>query len=404
MIRKLITSFLATILFSSLYGQTTTGLVAHYSFENCDATDVSLNNSDGILFGDPACECGVRDQALYFDGVDDYMVLAGNVETYFQDRVFTLSMYFRTDDSFGTHDVLSKRAKCDYDKAYAIRYTPSSRTLSVDIAQSDEVRTSFFLKLDPGSCWIHLVVMKGPRNHSIYVNAELVATMPVDGTMDITSPAALQIGNGSCIGSTDRRFNGYVDEIRVYNKTLSQEDVESLYYAPDRIITRDTSIYQGGTAILKSGPTCAPSVAWSPSALVDPTDELSTIATPPETETFTLSYLYPTCTATDTVRVEVINPEEIECGKVPIPSAFTPNNDGRNDEFFISNPFALEVLNAFEIFDRWGNVVFTTTEVSDRWDGRFRGKEVNPGLYLYKIKYRCRGEDLVKSGSIMLLR
>jgi gliding motility-associated-like protein len=100
----------------------------------------------------------------------------------------------------------------------------------------------------------------------------------------------------------------------------------------------------------------------------------------------------------------VINPDEIECGAVPMPNAFTPNHDGRNDEFFISNPFALEVLQAFEIFDRVGNKVFSTTQVSDSWDGTYQGQDLNPGLFLYKIKYTCQGKDQVKSGSVMLIR
>ncbi len=402
--RFLVTFFLFSIIYIGAGSQTTTGLVAYYNFEDCDATDVSMNNSDGIVFGDPACDCGVQGNSLYFDGDDDYMVLAGNVETYFTDRVFSLSMYFQTDDSFGTHDILSKRAAGDYDQAYAIRYTPSSRTLTVDIAASDSVRTTFFEKLDPGTCWIHLVVVKGPRNHNIYVNGQLIATTPVDETMDITSPAALQVGNGPCIGSTDRRFNGWLDEMRFYNRVLTEEEVQGLYLAPDKIVTRDTTIYQGGTAILKSDPSCAMGYTWSPAEFVDPVNSLSTVATPPETQTFTLSYQYGSCVATDTVLVEVINPEEIECGQVPMPNAFTPNNDGRNDEFFISNPFALEELHAFEIFDRWGNMVFSTTELNGRWDGRFRGEFVNPGLYMYKVKYTCQGDELVKTGSLMVMR
>jgi gliding motility-associated-like protein len=117
-----------------------------------------------------------------------------------------------------------------------------------------------------------------------------------------------------------------------------------------------------------------------------------------------MQYQYESCTATDTVRISVINPDEIECGNVPLPNAFTPNGDGRNDVFFISNPFALEVLQAFEIFDRWGNLMFSTNDVRDAWDGLYRGNAVNPGLYMYKIKYTCQGQDLLKSGSIMLIR
>ncbi|NND05010.1 MAG: T9SS type B sorting domain-containing protein [Saprospiraceae bacterium] len=379
-------------------------LVAHYSFENCDATDVSLNNSDGILFGNPTCECGIQGDALAFDGVDDYAVLAGNVESYFDADIFTLSMYFRTTDNAGVHDVLSKRSNCNLDRAFAVRYAPASRTLFVDIAESDSLSTTFMERLDPGLCWIHLVVVKDSRSHSIYVNGAFVASQPTFKTFDLTTMAPIQIGNGPCIGSTDRRFQGLVDEVKFFNEALSPGEISSLYLAPDRLITADTTIYQGSDAILRSGPTCAPTYSWVPAGQTSPSDELTTTATPPNTQTFTMQYQYESCTATDTARISVINPDDIECGNVPLPNAFTPNGDGRNDLFFISNPFALEVLQAFEIFDRWGNLVFTTTDVRSAWDGLYRGNAANPGLYMYKIKYTCQGEDLIKSGSIMLIR
>ena len=392
------------IISMQLSAQTTRALRAYYPFENCDAIDASNNNSDGIVFGDPSCECGVQGNALFLDGDDDYLVFAGNVETYFERDEFTLSLYFRTADLIGTHDILSKRTNCDFNQAFAVRYTPSSSTVSVEIANSINERTSFIEPIDPNLCWIHLVVVKSAIAHSIYVNGILIAQQEIDQLMDISNSAPIHVGNSPCIGTTDRRFRGYIDEVRIYNAPLSTVEVQDLYLGPDRILTRDTTIYQGGTAVLRAGATCAPQVSWTPAGdLTDP-NAMITRATPAGTSTYTVNYEYGDCTASDTVLVRVIDPSQVECGDLPMPNAFTPNNDGRNDTFFISNPFTLESLGAFEIFDRLGNKVFAAATVRDSWDGTFRGKDVNPGLYMYKVKYMCRGEERVKSGSVMLIR
>ena len=390
--------------FQSLNAQTIEGLRAYYPFENCDAIDVSNNNSDGIMFGNPSCECGVSGNALFLNGTDDYLVFAGNVESYFEQDEFTMSLYFRTADLIGTHDIISKRENCDFDAVFAVRYTPSSSTISVEIANSLSERTSFIEQIDPNLCWIHVAVVKDRFAHRIFINGALIASQDVTQLMDITNTAPLQVGNSPCIGSTDRRFHGFIDEVRIYNRPLSVVEIADLYLRPDRIATRDTTIYQGGAASLRAGTSCATQFSWSPAGDVQNPSSASTLATPSSTRTFRVEYQYGGCTASDTVLVNVIDPSEIECGNLPMPNAFTPNGDGKNDAFFISNPFTLETLKAFEIFDRLGNKVFSTATVSDSWDGRFRGKEANPGLFLYKVKYTCQGKDLVKTGSVMLIR
>lgn len=395
----------ALLLFTfNLWGQPQLGLVAYYSFENCDAKDVSLNNSDGIVYGEPVCECGVLGNGLYFDGVDDYAAITGNVESFFRASRFTLSLYFRVDEPSGTHDILSKRSDCDNDHSFSVRYMPASHTLIVDLAESDTFNTTFTESIDPTLCWIHLVVVKDRFSHKIYINGNLIASQDVPDFMDLTTSTPLHIANSPCIGSTDRRFKGYIDEMRVYNRILDGNEIKDLYLSPDRIVSRDTTIYTGGTATLNAGTSCASSISWSPASLVSDPNLAKTKGQPAVTQTFTATYQYTGCTASDTVQVIVVDPSEIECGEVPMPNAFTPNSDGRNDRFFISNPFALEQLEAFEIFDRLGNRVFATTEISGSWDGTYNGQQLNPGIYLYKLKYTCQGKDQVKTGSVMLLR
>jgi gliding motility-associated-like protein len=110
------------------------------------------------------------------------------------------------------------------------------------------------------------------------------------------------------------------------------------------------------------------------------------------------------CTARDSIEINVIDPSQLNCNEVFLPNAFTPNGDGLNDVYGISNPYAIPELITFEIFDRWGERVFATRDAFQTWDGAYRGQEVNSGVFLYKVRYLCQGEEIVLTGSITLMR
>ena len=110
------------------------------------------------------------------------------------------------------------------------------------------------------------------------------------------------------------------------------------------------------------------------------------------------------CTAIDTIKIKIIDPKDLECNKVFFPNAFTPNGDNLNEQFFISNPYAIEDLTIFEIFDSWGGKIFSTTDKFAHWDGTFNGKVLNPGVYLWKVRFRCRGQDLSQFGSVTIMK
>jgi gliding motility-associated-like protein len=67
-----------------------------------------------------------------------------------------------------------------------------------------------------------------------------------------------------------------------------------------------------------------------------------------------------------------------------VPSAFTPNNDGKNDIFrpMISYEYQLQ---EFAIFNRWGEKIFTTSKKETGWDGKVRGVQQDTGVYIWTI-------------------
>ena len=93
-----------------------------------------------------------------------------------------------------------------------------------------------------------------------------------------------------------------------------------------------------------------------------------------------------------------IGASDIQC-----PNAFSPNGDGRNDEWKVS----YQSIVSFEchIFNRWGQKMCSFTNPADGWDGKYKGKTVPTGVYFYVIKAKgADGKDYKLSGDINILQ
>ncbi len=109
------------------------------------------------------------------------------------------------------------------------------------------------------------------------------------------------------------------------------------------------------------------------------------------------------CSARDSLLVKVINDRNVF-----IPTAFSPNGDGINDQFFIHSKRPAEIV-SLQIFDRWGNLLFQNENSSTNdpiygWDGRSRGRPVNDGVFFYLARLRFLDEQEVEyKGELVLL-
>ena len=87
-----------------------------------------------------------------------------------------------------------------------------------------------------------------------------------------------------------------------------------------------------------------------------------------------------------------------------IPNAFTPNNDGNND-VFLPHIFGRVVAYSFMIYNRFGQVVFKTIDISRGWDGANAGKPQGVGVYVWTCTYELEGKKTErKKGTVTLLR
>tara|TARA_B110000305_G_scaffold216409_1_gene254870 strand:+ start:190 stop:1023 length:834 start_codon:yes stop_codon:yes gene_type:complete len=142
---------------------------------------------------------------------------------------------------------------------------------------------------------------------------------------------------------------------------------------------------------------------WSPSNFVVNANSLSTETTGLEESTlFTFFVTDGICTKSDTVLIKTY---EFQCdeGYLFVPNAFTPNGDGENDVLFVRGPAIKKMV--FRIFDRWGELVFESFERPFGWDGKYKGKMMNPDVYDYYLKVTCIDEvESIIKGNFTLIR
>jgi gliding motility-associated-like protein len=82
-----------------------------------------------------------------------------------------------------------------------------------------------------------------------------------------------------------------------------------------------------------------------------------------------------------------------------IPSAFTPNNDGINDTFGVKGQGIKDYR--LLIYNRWGEIIFESTEFRKQWDGKFDGSPVEQGTYVYQLY--ANGTKKGKTGSVTVI-
>ena len=94
-----------------------------------------------------------------------------------------------------------------------------------------------------------------------------------------------------------------------------------------------------------------------------------------------------------------------------IPNVFSPNGDDKNDYFGTFAGVGVKSINFIRIFDRWGELLFQTENLvpsgdpSAGWDGTFRGKPVETGVYVYIVEVSFEdGIKLLYRGDITLAR
>lgn len=170
---------------------------------------------------------------------------------------------------------------------------------------------------------------------------------------------------------------------------------------------RDTLIFAGFSSTLNAAYSSDVNrYEWTPSDGLNCADCPQPVATPKATTTYT-SRVFNSggCTSSDAVTVFVV------CKDVNLymPNTFSPNGDGMNDVYYPRGR-GIQQVRSLKIFNRWGEQVFrrdnfNANEASSGWDGRFKGRELAPDVYVYVIDLVCDNSTIITlKGDVALVR
>jgi gliding motility-associated-like protein len=177
------------------------------------------------------------------------------------------------------------------------------------------------------------------------------------------------------------------------------DDVTVSVFALPSVSAIPSIICPGEQALLMA--TGALTYTWQPGNMTGD----SLIVTPISTTTYTITGIdangcEDTSMVTITVRNDCPEPDPI----LEIPTAFSPNGDGLNDLFRIEHSENF-TLTSIRVFNRWGQVVFETTDISNGWDGTCEGREQGMGAFAVVVAgVGAQGEAVVWKGNLTLLR
>ena len=210
------------------------GPIAYWSFDEGEgdiAHDYSGNNNDGTIHGATWTD-GVSGSALDFDGMSAYVdcgnfqVLAGSAEL-----TMCLWMYPRVfPDPPGDNDGIFMQFD-DYDHQYGIRFDGSGDRLAgyVEDAGIACCALVFYSELTENT-WYHVVYTFSGSCSTLYLDAELRHTRPnceVSALPDLNNNLVI----GSMLAGSSQVFNGIIDEVRIYDRALSQDEIQQLGWA-----------------------------------------------------------------------------------------------------------------------------------------------------------------------------
>lgn len=197
----------------------------------------------------------------------------------------------------------------------------------------------------------------------------------------------LATGTYSCIVSD---ANGCADTISV--SVIANPN-------PTATVTASQTVPMGGSATISAGG--GTNYAWTPTTDLSCTNCATPLADPAQTTMYCVTVTdLNNCNDSACTFIYVNS----DCGEIFVPNAFSPNNDNSNDELCIYGNQCIKEM-TFVIYDRWGEKVYESDNPAACWNGTYKDKALNTGVYVYYLHGTTyNGDVLDKQGNISLMR
>lgn len=165
----------------------------------------------------------------------------------------------------------------------------------------------------------------------------------------------------------------------------------------------ETTVIKGESTTLHATVNPVLPIIWTPSGDVKDPTALNTLVTPSVTTTYTVSIAGAgNCSRLDTVTIFVIS-NKCADEDIFVPNTFTPNGDGENDILYARSNIVSTIY--FAVYNRWGELMFETTDLKKGWDGNYKAMKADPAVFAWYVKGKClNGKEFFKKGNVTLIR
>ncbi|KAA0992210.1 LamG-like jellyroll fold domain-containing protein [Dyadobacter aurulentus] len=422
----------AALLFLTFFGcitghaqvDLTRGLVGCYPFSG-NAKDYSPLANDGTVTGAKlvADRFGNANSAYEFDGIDDVIEISPNN---LQLNNFTYSIWARPNgiptertawflfsvgsdlgdqhiifsNLYATEELIGFSHGCYQGVANHLACTSAS--------------------IQPAGKWYHLAVVKDDKNYYFYVNGKKICTESDKGFQAFYGVGTVRATIGAR-NNYGQASNAVIDDIHLYDRPLSQEEIDALFEGGKvpsdpvngQIVADNKPVCAGEMLSLKVEADQVGSVfEWTVDGIKQ-YESSGSIQIPTldkgadyqinvsvkvdfdrtcfkQTEAFGIDKILDVKNCTNPPR---------DTSMLLVPDIFTPNGDGKNDNWEISNTGTIRKL-AIKVFNRWGEIIYYSGEYIHPWNGMYRGQRVSSGSYPYQI---FSNEKLLRSGNVMIV-
>lgn len=202
-----------------------TGLVAYYSFDDCTAKDNSGNGRDGIIQGNPQCVVARINKGFKFDGIHDSIVLQ-DLDQYFSTDNFSITYFFKNGNLLRNESIIGKRPICGNSPFFDIRAQDANITYEIDDGLGNYHNARFKTQLGI----VFIAIARKGNAVLIYRNGRQVRQIVTDTAINTANTSLLGISVSPCIGvDGTKMFSGLIDELRVYNRALSESEIQQLH-------------------------------------------------------------------------------------------------------------------------------------------------------------------------------
>lgn len=174
--------------------------------------------------------------------------------------------------------------------------------------------------------------------------------------------------------------------------------------SPTLTVLSNTTLISPSSQVTLTAISNATLFSWNPSVSLNCSSCTTVIASPNENTTYCVIGSLETCTVEACIEILIDKACKSNFDKT-VPTAFSPNGDGVNDAYCVQGWEQCASSFYMSIFDRWGEKIYETTDPNFCWDGTYKGKVLDPAVFIYYLKAEGLNIGKVaKKGNITLIK